>query len=111
MKSAAPKGFVSPTQRDRRQRSIPSLPAVAEGLYLNRRVNRLGVVWWDFSRRLTAAGLRLRRVRLFLNSVIFMRLLARAAAPIQSSKRSRPSARQRFIPRLRNSLEVHPSRF
>jgi len=41
----------------------PSLLAVADALYLNRRLKRLGVVLWDFSRRLAVAGLRLRRCR------------------------------------------------
>src|ERR1700694_3732919 len=40
---------------------------------------------------------------------IFMRLLASTAAATHSSKRSRPSARQRFMPRPRNSTEMRPS--
>jgi hypothetical protein len=40
---------------------------------------------------------------------ILMRLLASTAAPTHNSKRSRPSARQRFMPRPRNSTEMRPS--
>jgi hypothetical protein len=38
-----------------------------------------------------------------------MRLLASTAAPTNSSKRSMPTARQRFMPRPRNSTEMRPS--
>src|SRR3979490_3384615 len=55
-----------------------------------------------------------RSVRLLRNdrsvnrAAIFMRLLASTAAATHSSKRSRPSARQRFMPRPRNNTEMRP---
>src|SRR4029077_17324980 len=38
-----------------------------------------------------------------------IKLLASTAAPTNTSKRWRPSARQRFMPRPRNSTEMRPS--
>ncbi len=38
-----------------------------------------------------------------------MRLLVSTAAPTKTSKRTRPSARHRFMPRPRNSTEMRPS--
>src|SRR6516225_11834431 len=43
--------------------------------------------------------------RLFSKDAIISKLLTNTAAPTNSSKRSRPSARQRFIPRPRNKTE------
>src|SRR5437667_12026153 len=59
--------------------------------------------------RLGYAALRLRRVRLDSKAAILIKLLASTAAPTHNSKRSRPSARQRFMPRPRNSTEMRPS--
>src|SRR5437879_5649352 len=59
--------------------------------------------------RLGYAALRLRRVRLDSKAAILIKLLASTAAPTSNSKRSRPSARQRFMPRPRNSTEMRPS--
>src|SRR6266849_1157468 len=42
-------------------------------------------------------------------AAILMRLLASTAAPSHNSKRSGPSARQRFMPRPRNRTEMRPS--
>ena len=42
-------------------------------------------------------------------SAIRSRLLASTAAPTNTSKRSRPWARQRFMPRPRKSTEMRPS--
>src|ERR1017187_7443107 len=50
------------------------------------------------------AGFRLRN-----SSAIRRRFLASTAAPTKTSNRSRPLARQRFIPRPRNSTEIRPS--
>src|SRR5467141_2448502 len=55
------------------------------------------------------AALRLHNDRSANNDAIFMRLLASTAAATHSSKRSRPSARQRFMPRPRNNTEMRPS--
>ena len=52
---------------------------------------------------------RLRDERLVSNAAMFMRLLARTAAATHNSKRSAPSARQRFMPRPRNRTEMRPS--
>jgi hypothetical protein len=71
--------------RDRRRNKRRDT-AIADGFHLNRRVDRLDLVLWHFSRRLAIADLRLRRVRLFFNSVIFMRLLPSIAALTRSSK-------------------------
>src|ERR1035437_1652894 len=43
------------------------------------------------------------------SSALLRRLLASTAAPTKTSKRWRPLARQRFIPRPRNSTEIRPS--
>src|SRR5437773_7026164 len=59
--------------------------------------------------RLGYAALRLRRVRLDSKAAILIKLLASTAAPTHNSKRSRPSARQRFMPRPLNSTEMRPS--
>src|SRR5207302_4002918 len=59
--------------------------------------------------RLGYAALRLRRVRLDSKAAILIKLLASTAAPTNTSKRWRPSARQRFMPRPRNSTEMRPS--
>src|SRR5216117_2400267 len=59
--------------------------------------------------RLGYAALRLRRVRLDSKAAILIKLLASTAAHTHNSKRSRPSARQRFMPRPRNSTEMRPS--
>ncbi|MCU1251847.1 MAG: hypothetical protein JWQ49_4876 [Edaphobacter sp.] len=40
---------------------------------------------------------------------IRIRLLVSTAAPTNNSKRSRPRAKQRFMPRLRNRTETRPS--
>ena len=55
------------------------------------------------------AAFRLRDDGSANKAAIFMRLLASTAAATHSSKRSRPSAGQRFIPRPRNSTEMRPS--
>src|SRR6266567_5989340 len=55
------------------------------------------------------AALRLLDDRLISRDAIVIRLLASTAAPTHSSKRSWPSARQRFMPRPRNSTEIRPS--
>src|SRR2546423_12614949 len=58
------------------------------------------------------AALRLRRLsddRFVSKAAILIRLLAITAAPTHNSKRLRPSARQRFMPRPRNSTEMRPS--
>src|SRR5207237_1915914 len=58
------------------------------------------------------AALRLRRWRddrFVSKAAILIRLLASTAAPPHNAKRSRPSARQRFMPRPRNSTEMRPS--
>ena len=55
---------------------------------------------WDY------AALRLRRVRSDSKVAILIKLLASTAAPTHNSKRLRPSSRQRFMPRPRNSTEV-----
>src|SRR5260370_19700204 len=55
------------------------------------------------------AAFRLHDDRCINKSAIFMRLLARTAAATHISKRSRPSARQRFMPRPRNNTEMRPS--
>src|SRR5258708_36118702 len=55
------------------------------------------------------AALRLRDDRFDSIAAILIRLLATTAAPTNSSKRWRPSARQRFMPRPRNSTEMRPS--
>jgi hypothetical protein len=52
---------------------------------------------------------RLRDARLVSNAAMFMRLLASTAAATHNSKRSWPSARQRFMPRPRNRTEMRPS--
>src|SRR6202022_4474343 len=54
-------------------------------------------------------ALRLRDARLVSNAATFMRLLASTAAATHNSKRSWPSARQRFMPRPRNRTEMRPS--
>src|ERR1700745_2460087 len=59
--------------------------------------------------RLGYAALRLRRVRLDSKAAILIKLLASTAAATHNSKRSLPSARQRFMPRPRNSTEMRPS--
>ena len=59
--------------------------------------------------RVGQAALRLRGDRVVSSAAILMRLLASTAAPTHNSKRSRPSARQRFMPRPRNSTEMRPS--
>ena len=59
-----------------------------------------------------ALGYAARRKRFcfwFSRWAMVMRLLVRTAAPTKTSKRSRPSARHRFIPRPRNSTEIRPS--
>src|SRR5258708_14801110 len=55
------------------------------------------------------AAFRLRNDRAANRAAIFMRLLASTAAATHSSNRSRPSARQRFMPRPRNNTEMRPS--
>src|SRR5258708_1431714 len=55
------------------------------------------------------AAFRLRNDRSVNSAAIFMRLLASTAAATHSSNRSRPSARQRFMPRPRNNTEMRPS--
>src|SRR5260370_24845047 len=55
------------------------------------------------------AALRLRDDRFDSMAAILIRLLASTAAPTNTSKRWRPSARQRFMPRPRNSTEIRPS--
>ena len=55
------------------------------------------------------AALRLRDDRFDSIAAILIRLLASTAAPTNTSKRWRPSARQRFMPRPRNSTEMRPS--
>src|SRR6478736_9270355 len=55
------------------------------------------------------AAFRLRDDRVISSAAILSRLLASTAAPTHNSKRSRPSARQRFMPRPRNSTEMRPS--
>src|SRR6202158_799718 len=55
------------------------------------------------------AALRLRDDRFDSIAAILIRLLASTAAPTNTSKRGRPSARQRFMPRPRNSTEIRPS--
>src|ERR1700681_4147838 len=52
------------------------------------------------------AAFRLRNERSVKSAAIFMRLLASTAAATHSSNRSRPSARQRFMPRPRNNTEM-----
>src|ERR1700704_5388375 len=59
--------------------------------------------------RESQAAFRLRDDRSANRAAIFMRLLASTAAATHSSKRSRPSARQRFMPRPRNNTEMRPS--
>src|SRR5713226_6677821 len=59
--------------------------------------------------RYRQAAFRLYNERSVNRAAIFMRLLASTAAATHSSKRSRPSARQRFMPRPRNSTEMRPS--
>jgi len=59
--------------------------------------------------RLDYAALRLRRVRSDSKAAILIKLLASTAAPTHNSKRLRPSSRQRFMPRPRNSTEMVPS--
>src|SRR5215472_17081206 len=51
------------------------------------------------------AALRLRRVRLDSKAAILIKLLASTAAPTHNSNCSRPSARQRFMPRPRKILD------
>src|SRR5262250_3208759 len=51
----------------------------------------------------------LRRRRFVSSVAITKRLLASTAAPTHNSKRSFPSARQRFMPRPRHSTEMRPS--
>ena len=55
------------------------------------------------------AALRLRGDRFDSIAAILIKLLASTAAPTNTSKRWRPSARQRFMPRPRNSTEMRPS--
>src|SRR5438552_10729041 len=55
------------------------------------------------------AALRLRDDRFVSKAAILIRLLASTAAPTPNSKRWRPSARQRFMPRPRNNTEMRPS--
>src|SRR6476646_3029518 len=55
------------------------------------------------------AAFRLRDDRSANRAAIFMRLLASTAAATHSSKRSRPSARQRFLLRQRDNTEMRPS--
>src|SRR5260221_398084 len=59
--------------------------------------------------RLCYAALRLRDDRFDSIAAILIRLLASTAAPTNSPKRRRPSARQRFMPRPRNRTEMRPS--
>jgi hypothetical protein len=59
--------------------------------------------------RLDYAALGLRRVRSDSKAAILIKLLASTAAPTHNSKRLRPSSRQRFMPRPRNSTEMVPS--
>src|SRR6516164_7275467 len=84
----------------------------------------LGIAWQTFSLRqieprpffcrqaglcIGQAALRLRGDRVVRSVAILIRLLASTAAPTHNAKRSRPSARQRFMPRPRNSTEMRPS--
>src|SRR2546428_7317654 len=55
------------------------------------------------------AALRLRDDRFVSKAAILIRLLASTAAPTHNSKRWRPSAGQRFMPRPRNNTEMRPS--
>src|SRR5207244_8134917 len=55
------------------------------------------------------AALRLRDDRFVSKAAILIRLLASTAAPTHNSKRWRPSAGQRFMPRPRNNREMRPS--
>src|SRR2546425_1364511 len=55
------------------------------------------------------AALRLRDDRFVSKAAILIRLLASTAAPTPNSKRWRPSAGQRFMPRPRNNTEMRPS--
>src|SRR6202140_238045 len=55
------------------------------------------------------AAFRLRNDRSVNRAAIFKRLLASTAAATHNAKRSLPSARQRFMPRPRNSTEMRPS--
>src|SRR5437879_4094747 len=55
------------------------------------------------------AALRLCDDRFVSKAAILIRLLAITAAPTHNSKRLRPSARQHFMPRPRNSTEMRPS--
>ena len=55
------------------------------------------------------AALRLRDDRFDSIAAILIRLLASTAAPINTLKRWRPSARQRIMPRPRNRTEMRPS--
>ena len=55
------------------------------------------------------AAFRLRDDRCVNRAAIFMRLLASTAAATHISNRTRPSARQRFMPRPRNNTEMRPS--
>src|SRR6516225_3485615 len=54
------------------------------------------------------AAFRLRD-RFVRKAAILSKLLASTAAPTHNSKRLRPSSRQRFMPRPRNSTEMVPS--
>jgi hypothetical protein len=55
------------------------------------------------------AALRMRDVRCASIAAILMRLLTSTAAPTNTSKRSGPWARHRFMPRPRNRTEMRPS--
>src|SRR2546430_15594996 len=55
------------------------------------------------------AALRLRDDLFVSKAAILIRLLASTAAPTPNSKRWRPSAGQRFMPRPRNNTEMRPS--
>src|ERR1700738_1323858 len=55
------------------------------------------------------AAFCLRNDWLVNRAAIFKRLLASTAAATHNAKRSLPSARQRFMPRPRNSTEMRPS--
>ena len=83
-------------------------PFAAQAVFELHKASRV-TAWPRQCRVVGLATFRLRDDCLASRAAILMRLLASTAAPTNNSKRLVPSARQRFMPRPRNSTEMRPS--